>query len=162
MTQWCNLSAEAALEELNADADKGLETGTAKERLQQHGPNELQEAGQVSAAILLARQLKNPLLVILLIGAGVSLYADHPVDAIAIAVIVVINALIGFAQEFKAQKSIAALKEMAAPQAMTLRDGDWTTIPASELVPGDIIKLDTGDVIPADLRVLSISRITFR
>ena len=124
MINWCNLPTEAALKELAVDADKGLDTGTAKERLQQYGLNALQEGNHVSAAVLLLRQLKNPLLIILMVGAGVSLYADHAVDAIAIGVIVVINALIGFVEEYKAQKSMDALKEMAAPQAMALRDGN--------------------------------------
>ena len=159
MTNWCNLSVEATLTELSVDPDKGLDGGSAAERLGQHGLNELQEGGHVSVPVLLLRQLKNPLLIILLIGAGVSLYADHPIDALAIGVIVVINALIGFVQEYKAQKSMDALKEMAAPQAMTLRDGEWNKIPAHDLVPGDILKLETGDVVPADLRILNSVRL---
>ncbi|MGI9290378.1 MAG: cation-translocating P-type ATPase, partial [Gammaproteobacteria bacterium] len=159
MTNWCNISTDSALELLSVDAAKGLETTAAKDLLQQHGPNQLQEGGHVSAAVLLFRQLKNPLLIILLVGAAVSLYADHPVDAIAIGVIVIINALIGFGQEFKAQKSMDALKEMSAPQAMVMRDSEWEKIPAHDLVPGDILKLETGDVIPADIRILEATRL---
>ena len=84
MNNWCNLSTESALETLSVNADTGLKADVAKELLETHGLNQLREGGHVSAAVLLLRQLKNPLLIILLIGAAVSLYADHPVDAIAI------------------------------------------------------------------------------
>jgi Ca2+-transporting ATPase len=156
---WHNHSAEQSIEKLKSDSNHGLSNAAAADRLKEYGENVLQEGSHVSIPVLLFRQLKNPLLIILLIGAGVSLYAEHPVDAIAIGVIVVINALIGFVQEYKAQKSMDALKEMAAPQAMTLRDGKWASIPAHDLVPGDILKLETGDVVPADLRVIESVRL---
>jgi Ca2+-transporting ATPase len=159
MADWHNLTTEAALKKLAVDAARGLDESTANERLQQYGRNQLQEGDRISVPVLLLRQLKNPLLIILLIGAGVSLYANHPVDAAAIGVIVVINALIGFVQEYKAQKSMDALKKMAAPQAMILREGNWAEIPAQDLVPGDILKLETGDVVPADLRILESVRL---
>ena len=130
----------------------GLASADAATRLAQTGPNRLAEAAQVSPLILFLIQFKNPLLIILMGGALISAYTGHWVDAIAIAVIVVLNALISFVQENKAAQSLAALREMAAPQAFVLRDGTWVEIPAAEIVPGDILRFKAGDIIAADVR----------
>ncbi|WP_428927624.1 cation-translocating P-type ATPase [Marinibacterium sp. SX1] len=144
---------------LGADPDRGLSSDEAAARLARHGPNKLAEARQASALDLLIEQLKNPLLVILMIGAVISAYTGHWVDAVAIFVIVLINAGIGFWQEYSAQKSMAALSAMAAPHAMVLRDGQWADILAADLVPGDILRLKAGDIVPADIRLVDAARL---
>jgi Ca2+-transporting ATPase len=103
---------------------------------------------------MLLHQFKNPLLIILMFGALLSFVTSHYVDAIAITAIILINALISFVQEVKAQKSIDALKNLAAPKATVLRDKKWQNLPSIELVPGDIIKLDAGNIVPADIRLI--------
>lgn len=151
---WFKLGTDEVLHRLETDADHGLSLEEAEQRLETVGVNELDEVEKRSTFRLLLEQFSNPLLIILLVGGGVSLYADHLVDAIAIVAIVIINALISFAQEFKAQKSMDALKEMAAPDAMVRRKNKWVTIPARELVPGEILRLNTGDIVAADVRVI--------
>lgn len=130
----------------------GLGTTEAATRLTSAGPNRLAEAAQVSPLILFLIQFKNPLLIILMAGAFISAYTGHWVDAIAIAVIVMLNALISFLQEHKAAQSLAALREMAAPNAFVRRDGAWVEIPAADIVPGDILRFKAGDIIAADVR----------
>ncbi|MBB97563.1 MAG: ATPase [Rhodobacteraceae bacterium] len=146
-------------EALGAVPDQGLSGDEAAARLATHGPNRLAETRQTSALELLLVQLRNPLLIILMIGAVISAYTGHWVDAVAIFVIVLINAGIGFWQEYSAQKSLAALSAMAAPHAFVRRDGAWTDIMASDLVPGDVLRLKAGDIVPADLRMIEAARL---
>ncbi len=144
---------------LGTDIERGLPADIAAQRLLEQGPNQLAEGEKVSPLRLFLEQFKNPLLIILLVGAAISLYADHAVDAIAIAVIVLINALISFVQEYNAQKSMDALKEMAAPDAFIRRNGEWVSVPARDLVPGDILRLNTGDITAADVRIVESHRL---
>ncbi|MDR9499394.1 MAG: cation-transporting P-type ATPase [Hydrogenovibrio sp.] len=151
---WHQLSSTDVLKKLESDSENGLSPDQVEARQGEYGPNSLHQARQTSALMLFLSQLKNPLLVILAVGAVLSFMTGHHIDAIAISVIIVINAMISFVQEYKAQKSIDALKNMAAPKCLAMRDGEWQKIPASELVPGDLIKLANGDIIPADARLL--------
>ncbi|MFK5922600.1 MAG: cation-translocating P-type ATPase [Verrucomicrobiota bacterium] len=137
----------------------GLSSNQVSQRLEKYGPNALTEDKAKSALILFLEQFKNPLLIILIIASIISASTGHTVDAIAIAVIVMINAFISFFQELKAQKSLDSLKKMAAPTSTLLRDGNWVSLPSREIVPGDIIKLDTGDVTGADLRLFKAQRL---
>ncbi|MBN9669196.1 cation-translocating P-type ATPase [Roseibium aggregatum] len=137
----------------------GLSTEEAGIRLKEHGRNRLKEADKVSPLGLFLAQFKNPLLIILMVGALISAYTGHWVDAIAIFVIVLINAFISFWQEFKAEQSLAALNEMSAPLALVLRDGAYKEHPAADLVPGDIVKLKAGDIVPADMRFAEAHRL---
>lgn len=146
-------------EAMGTDPDRGLSSDQAAAALATHGPNKLAEGHQVTALELLIAQLKNPLLLILMLGAVISAYTGHWVDAVAIFVIVIINAGIGFWQEFSAQKSMAALSAMAAPHAFVRRDGQWADIVATEIVPGDILRLKAGDIVPADVRFLDAARL---
>lgn len=125
--EWFRQSVEETVDALAVDIAQGLAAEAAAGRLQSHGPNELAEGEKQSTIALFLEQFKNPLLIVLMVGAGVSLYADHAVDAIAIAVIVFINALISFLQEYNAQKSMDALKDMAAPDAFVRREGQWVS-----------------------------------
>ena len=144
---------------LDTNLDEGLSASEAANRLQTYGSNKLAEGKRVSALDLLIEQIKNPLLGILMIGAVISAYTGHWVDAVAIFVIVVINAAIGFWQEWSAEKSMAALSEMSAPHAVVKRDGSWTDIVATEIVPGDLLRLKAGDIVAADARLLEASRL---
>ena len=139
---------------LGTDSERGLPADIAAQRLLEQGPNQLAEGKKASPLRLFLEQFKNPLLIILLVGAAISLYAGDAVDAIAIAVIVLINALISFYQEYNAQKSMDALKEMAAPDAFIRRNGEWVSVPARDLVPGDVLRLNTGDITAADVRIV--------
>ncbi len=132
----------------------GLSSQEASERLARFGPNELQAALRVSPWALLLEQFKNVLIIILLIATVLSMFLGHGVEAIAIAVIVLFAVLLGFAQEYRAERAIEKLRQMAAPTAKVLRDGVEQEVPAREIVVGDIILLHAGDRVPADARVV--------
>jgi Ca2+-transporting ATPase len=142
------------LAKLNTDAAAGLNEQEAKRRLSEYGPNELQAAHRVSPWMLFLQQFKNVLIIILLIATALSAFLGHEIEAIAIAVIVLLAVLLGFVQEYRAERAIEALRQMAAPTANVIRDGRETNVPASELVPGDVIILRAGDKIPADARLI--------
>ena len=157
--KWFIKTADNTLSELETTRS-GLSSKTVKDRQQEYGPNELQEQEGKSALAMLLDQFKNPLIFILGVGALVSFFTGHNVDGIAITVIIFINALIAFWQEMKAKKGMDALKEMAAPTAQVVRDGDVLSIPARELVPGDILKINTGDILAADVRIIEANRLS--
>lgn len=146
-------------QQLDVDIAKGLSADEAAKRLNTYGPNKLEEAKKDSPLVMFLRQFVNPLLIILLVGAVISGYTGHWVDAIAIFAIVLINAGISFTQEYKAEKSLAALSDMAAPMANVRRDDDWTEIPAREIVPGDVLRIKAGDILAADLRLIEANRL---
>ncbi len=132
----------------------GLTIEEAKIRLSEIGPNEIQAIKRTSAWKILLEQFKNILILILLIATTISLVLGHGVESIAIAVIVLFAVILGFIQEYRAERAIEALREMAAPTASVFRDGVEISVPSRELVPGDVILLHTGDRIPADARLL--------
>jgi Ca2+-transporting ATPase len=152
-------SIQALSDDLNVDVAAGLSSAEAAGRLDSHGPNKLAEAKKASPLAMFLGQFVNPLLIILLVGAAISSYTGHWVDAIAIFVIVLINASISFLQEFKAEQSLAALSEMAAPMADVRRDGDWREVPARDIVPGDVLRIKTGDILAADVRLIEANRL---
>ncbi len=132
----------------------GLSGSEVVKRLERHGPNTIPEAGKRHWLFLLLNQFKSLLVGILAIAAFISWLTDHTADMWVIIVIILINALIGFVQEYRAEKAVEALRDMLAPTAKVRRDGQLRSIPASEVVPGDIIVLEEGDQIPADARLL--------
>jgi Ca2+-transporting ATPase len=148
------LPLEQALEEMETHLHHGLSSQEARARLERYGPNELQERPRPGFLKLLLDQFNNFLIIILIVAAVVSLLLGETIDALAILAIVVLNATLGVIQESKAEQALAALKRMAAPNARVLRDGQQTTIPARELVPGDIVLLEAGNYVPADLRLV--------
>lgn len=154
MMTWYKLNVDETLKTLDVDQRSGLTDTEADQRLVQYGVNELRQEQKASVLHLLYEQVKNPLIVILMVGVLLSLYTGHTVDAIAIAVIVIINIMISFIQELNMQKSMDSLSDMAAPMAVVLRNGNWEKIPARTLVPGDILKLNTGTIVAADVRLL--------
>ena len=150
---WHTQTTEQAFAELKSQPS-GLSQAEATERTLQYGANEIQAAKRISAWEILLEQFKNILILILLGATAISLFLGHGIESIAIAVIVLFAVLLGFIQEYRAERAIEALRKMAAPTASVLRDGAEVKIPARELVPGDIILLHTGDRMPADARLL--------
>ncbi len=132
----------------------GLTQTEVVERLLTYGANELQAAHRVSPWEILLEQFKNVLILILLGATAISLFLGHGIESIVIAVIVLFAVVLGFVQEYRAERAIEALKQMAAPTATVLREGIEVKIPAKDLVPGDVIILRTGDRVPADARLL--------
>ena len=150
---WHVLSVEEALARLGV-SDAGLSAQEAAQRLAQHGPNELQAVQRVSPWTLLLEQFKNVLIIILLIASALSILLGHGIESIAIVVIVLFAVLLGFVQEYRAERAIEKLRQMAAPTARAVRDGVEQEILARDIVPGDIILLRAGDRVPADARVI--------
>lgn len=134
--------------------EEGLSTSEAKNRILEYGYNRLEAQKKISPWMLLFEQFKNILIIILLIATAVSALMGHGIEAIAISVIVLFAVLLGFIQEYRAEKAIEALKSMAAPNAKVIRDGREQTIPATEIVPGDVFLLSAGDRVPADARLI--------
>ena len=150
---WHTLTRDETYQKLNTNP-QGLTSVEAAKRLLETGPNELQAARRVSPWEILLEQFKNVLILILLGAAVISLFLNHGVESIVIGVIVLFAVALGFVQEYRAERAIEALRQMAAPTATVLRDDVEIKIPARDLVPGDVIVLHTGDRIPADARLL--------
>lgn len=156
MEKWHNLSAEEALKKLESTRS-GLSAEEVKKRLNQYGLNELREKGKIPWPLVFLRQFASPLIYILLIAAAISLFIiQKPTDAAVIFAVVLINSVIGFIQEHKAERAMEALKRLTVQKAKVLRQGAPDIIPASRLVPGDIILLEAGDRIPADARLVEV------
>jgi Ca2+-transporting ATPase len=139
---------------LDTSFESGLSSAEAQRRLEQYGPNELQAAAGISPWHILLQQFKNVLIIILLIATLLSAFLGHGIEAVAIAVIVLFAVLLGFVQEFRAEKAIEALRQMAAPTATVLRDGEEVELASRDVVPGDVTLLHAGDKVPADVRLL--------
>ena len=150
---WHTLPVEALNTHLRS-TPAGLTGAEAALRLAQIGPNELKAAERISPWRLLLEQFKSILILILLAATGLSALLGHALEAVAIAVIVLFAVILGFVQEYRAERAIEALNRMAAPTATVLRDEQETELPARDLVPGDVILLWTGDTVPADARLL--------
>jgi P-type Ca2+ transporter type 2C len=151
---WHSITAAEVAEALGTSIDRGLSDADASARLARHGANEIQEAERRSPLRMLAEQFTDFMIIVLIVAALISGAIGEAADAIAILVIVVLNAVVGFIQEYRAEKAMAALKKLAAATARVLRDGVPVDIPAAQLVPGDIVLLEAGNVIPADLRLV--------
>ncbi|MCE5282328.1 MAG: HAD-IC family P-type ATPase, partial [Deltaproteobacteria bacterium] len=137
----------------HADLDRGLNPQQAQERFTQYGPNELAEKPRPGFFRLLFEQFNNFLVIILIAAALVTLLLGEYADAIAITFIVILNSTLGVIQESKAEEAIAALRRMAAPNTQVIRDGQPQAVPARDLVPGDIVLLEAGNHVPADIRL---------
>jgi Ca2+-transporting ATPase len=155
---WHQMSVEAVLEALRSTA-QGLRAADAQERLATVGPNEITEGKRRTPLRMLVDQFSDFMILVLLVAAVISGLIGEAKDTIAIVVIVVLNAVIGFIQEYRADRAMAALKAMAAPTATVMRDGVITPVPASTLVPGDVVWIEAGNIVPADLRLLDSARL---
>jgi magnesium-transporting ATPase (P-type) len=153
-TAWHAMTVDAAVERLATDTGKGLDAAQAANRLQKYGPNRLPEGKKRGPFMRFLSQFNN-ILVYVLLGAGFTkLMLNLWVDAAIIFSVVVLNALLGFIQEGKAEKALESIRNMLSAEARTLRGGETRMIPAEDLVPGDIVLLESGDKIPADLRLV--------
>jgi len=154
---WHCLGSEEAASRLGSNLHAGLSAEDASERLAQYGPNTLRETRGRSPLAMLASQFTDFMILVLIAAAVIAGFIGEPQDTIAIVVIVFLNGIIGFVQEYRAERAMAALKQMAAPLANVIRAGHAQQIPANELVPGDVVKLEAGNIVPADLRLLELS-----
>jgi P-type Ca2+ transporter type 2C len=154
MTDWYKLNKEEAAQKLETNPETGLDDAQVARRLEEYGPNELVEKGAKSPWLILWEQLTGTMVVILIVAAVISYFLGDIIDTIAILAIVILNALLGFRQEYKAEQAMAALKKLAVPNVRVRRGGHVKEISARDLVPGDIILLEAGNLVPADSRLL--------
>lgn len=157
--EWYQKSPEEVAQSLETSLTAGLSSEGARSKLETFGPNELKEQEGKSFLQKLIAQFSDFLILILIAAALISVFVGEAKDAIVIMSIVVVNALLGLYQEGKAEKALEALKKMASPTAKVLRDGNPKEISSSQLVPGDLVILETGDIIPADLRLVESSNL---
>ena len=156
---WHSITVEEAAGRLGVRLERGLSSSEAEERLRRYGFNELMEAKGPSALQIFLSQFKNILIIILLAATGISFILGEVVDAALIIIIVILAAVLGFFQEYRAEKSLEALKRLLSPRARVLRDGEVREIEARLIVPGDILVLEAGDRVPADARVIECRRL---
>jgi Ca2+-transporting ATPase len=163
MTEWYSNDIDYVLKRLETSPE-GLSSTEAEARFKEYGPNELVETGGINPLRMFLQQFIDPMVIILLIAIAISLVttvlasggSDHEggiIDAIVISAIVIFNAIFGFVQEYKSEKALEALKDMAAPKARVKRDGLWSDIDSRYVVPGDLLGFEAGDLIAADSRV---------
>jgi Ca2+-transporting ATPase len=151
--EWHTLKPEQVLSHFEVQ-DNGLTSEEARKRLEHYGPNQLKESPRPTFLQMLWEQLNNFVVILLIVASAISALLGDYVEAAAIMAIVVLNAVLGIIQERRAEEALAALKKLAAPDAQVIRDGRRTTLPSYELVPGDIVFLEAGNFIPADIRLL--------
>lgn len=154
-TPWAE-PAEGVLTALNT-SPAGLDAQTVQARLTKHGPNRLPEAPRPGPLRRLGRQFNNLLILVLIAAAVITALLGHWIDTGVIVAVVILNALIGFVQEGRAEAALDALRDMLAPKAKVIRAGERQTIAGTDLVPGDIVVLEAGDKIPADLRLIEVA-----
>lgn len=158
LNHWA-MSADEVLRALGT-MPAGLDAAEAAARLERHGPNRLPEPPRPSALARLARQFGNLLIVVLIIAAGITALLGHWIDTGVILAVVIVNAVIGFVQEGRAEQAMEALRDMLAPCASVLRGGQRQGVDASQLVPGDIVLIEAGGRVPADLRLIEVANLT--
>jgi Ca2+-transporting ATPase len=154
MDKWWFAEADAVAQKLDTDIESGLPTEEIPARQQKYGPNQLQEKKGRSPIALFLDQFKDFMIWVLIGAALVSGFLSEWVDAIAIICIVILNAVLGFVQEYRAEKSLAALKKLSSPNTKVIRNGRHLVVPSSEIVPGDLVEMEAGDYVPADSRVV--------
>ncbi len=150
---WYRLSADSTLERLGSSAD-GLSNQEAAERLANHGANELEDRGGRSSLQIFFSQFRDLFTVILIVAAVISAFLEDWIEAVVILAIIVLNAVMGYVQEKKAEEAMAALKRMAVPEVTLVRSGEAIVTSARDIVPGDILVLETGNIVPADGRLI--------
>ena len=154
LTNWHALAIEEVLKRLKVDPSLGLSEEEAKKRLAKYGPNEIPRGEKLEPIIILLRQFKNILVYLLVFAIVISVLMGELTDATAISIILTLNVILGFAQEYRAEKAMEMLRKLAAPKARVIREGVEVEVKASEVVPGDIIVLRAGDRVPADARLI--------
>ena len=150
---WHAASEEEVFDRLETGRD-GLSTDEADRRLEEDGPNTIAKGEVTSPLRILLHQFTSPLIYVLLVAFVVTIAIDHYTDAVVIAAVLVINATIGFIQEYRAENAMAALASLVSPKARIRRDGTVREVDSADLVPGDVVRLESGDVVPADVRLV--------
>jgi Ca2+-transporting ATPase len=150
---WHSKESEQVLNELKVD-QQGLSSEEVKRRLDEFGYNELKEKKKVTPLQIFLRQFKDVFVLMLIAATVISFLIGETVDAVTIAVIVILNSVVGFVQEYRSEKAMEAMKKLTAPKARVMRNGDETVVDAREIVPGDIVFLEAGDRVPADGRLI--------
>ncbi len=153
-TSWHTLTVDETTTALEVDIESGLSEEQVAVRLAQYGPNELEERGGKSPWLILWEQFTNIMVLILIVAAVISALLGKATESIAIAAIVILFALLGFFQEYRAEQAMAALRKLAVPVVRVLRGGQRREISATDLVPGDVVLLEAGSTVPADLRLV--------
>jgi len=156
---WHQMSAQDVIRLQQTDAEHGLTDKEAKARLESIGPNVISEGAKVSPLVLFLEQFKDFMVLVLLGATLISGLLGEYLDAVTIMAIIVMNGILGFIQEYRAEKSLRALKELSAPTAKVIRSGKAQQVAASSLVPGDLILLESGDRIPADVRFIEVNNL---
>ena len=152
-------SLNEVIKKHETDAKRGLTSSEAASRLEKYGPNAIESSNKKSLAKKIIEQILDPMVILLIVAAIVSAFTGDVVECVIIIAIVVINAIMSIIQEGKAEDSVAALQKMSSPEATVIRDGQRKHVKAEELVPGDIVVLETGDIIPADMRLIEASNL---
>jgi Ca2+-transporting ATPase len=156
---WYALEASDVIAALDTDPKRGLSAENVRERLARFGPNELVEAPRPSFWLTLLQQFKNFLVIVLVVASVLAAALGDYIEALAILAIVALNAILGLVQERRAEAAMAALMRLSAPEAQALRDGHRQNVPVRDLVPGDIVLLETGNYVPADLRLVETANL---
>ncbi len=156
MADYHKMTAEQAIKELGS-SDKGLSSKEAAIRLAKYGLNELRQKKGPGPLSIFAAQFRSPLIIILIIAAAISYFLESMLDAVVILLIVILNSILGFVQEYRAEKAMEALKRLVSSRSVVIRDGKSMDIDASMLVPGDIATIEQGQKVPADMRLLEVS-----
>ncbi|PWZ02869.1 Na+ or K+ P-type ATPase [Testicularia cyperi] len=154
-----SLSPEEAIRHFQSNLDEGLSEKEAADRLATHGPNQLKENNRVSATSILIRQMANALTLVLLAAMALSFGVKDWVEGGVVTAVIVTNVLIGFIQEYKAERTMASLRTLSSPTANVLRSSVIKQLPSKDLVPGDIVNFRAGDLVPADVRLITISNL---
>ena len=147
------------VKELKTDSSRGLTQTDAQERLEKYGPNQLKSGKKKSLGQKILDQILDPMVILLIVASILSAFTGDKVESIIIIAIVIINAIMSIIQEGKAEDSVAALQKMSSPEASVIRDGVKKKVKAEDLVPGDLVVIETGDIIPADMRLTDSSNL---
>ncbi|OAL35198.1 potassium/sodium efflux P-type ATPase, fungal-type [Fonsecaea nubica] len=150
------LSPDEVISHLETSTDVGLSNARVEEYQQKYGPNRLEGDGGVSWYAILGKQISNAMILVLVLAMALSYGVEDFVEGAVITAVIVLNVVIGFYQEFQAEKKMDALRSLSSPSAAVVRDGNEMTIPSAEVVPGDIVSIKTGDTVPADLRLFEV------
>ena len=157
--RWYDLNAERVLAELESNADRGLSTDEARLRLTRYGPNVLAEGRRRTPFGILLAQFSDVMVMVLIAAAVVSGFLGEWGDIAAIVIVVVLNAILGFVQEYRAERAVAVLRAMVASSARVRRDAAEFSVPSAGLVTGDIVLVEAGNIVPADLRLVDVNRL---
>lgn len=158
--RWSTQSIDEAISAFASSRETGLSTKQAQAKIAEFGPNEIQDTEQRNWPAILLAQLKSSLVALLVFAALVSFFVGEAVDAFAVLIIVLLNTALGFWQDFKAEKSLTELKRLAVPETTVLRDGKTQVLSSASIVPGDIVYLQTGYLVPADCRLVELSNLS--